>query len=113
MRILILSAAGVLAATAIPAAAEAQYYHGYYPYISDIRNVGEAEREYRRELVDAQRECDEELREADSRREWIEAQRECRREFAEIEREYWKELRGARRDWREDRRDESDDDEYD
>lgn len=110
MRILILSAAGLIAATAMPASAEAQYRYGYAPYGYDHREVRKLEREYRSELADARRECNEELREADSRREWNEAQRECRRELAKVEREYREEMRQAHRKWREDRYDDDDDD---
>jgi hypothetical protein len=70
MRILILAAAG--AAIALPAAANAQY-----------RGNGD----YR--VRQEQRECQRELRNADSRREYARELRECRREISQARRESW------------------------
>jgi hypothetical protein len=73
MRILILAAA--IGAVAIPTAANAQYYGGRGGY-----NNREVRQEYR--------ECQRELRRADSRREYRRELRECRREIAEARRGY-------------------------
>ncbi len=83
MRIFMLTAAGLVAATAFPASAEAQGWRG--------------DRDDWRELREEQRECRRELRRADSRREYHRELRECHREIAEAHRE-------LRRDWRDHRR---------
>jgi len=78
MRFLILAAA--IGAVAIPATANAQYYgggRGGYGY-------GYNNREVRQE----RRECQRELRRADSRREYQRELRECRREIAAARRGY-------------------------
>ncbi|HEV7660206.1 MAG TPA: hypothetical protein VGO55_10205 [Allosphingosinicella sp.] len=75
MRILILAAA--IGAVAIPTAANAQYYGGRGGY-------GYNDREVRQEY----RECQRELRRADSRREYRRELRECRREIAAARRGY-------------------------
>lgn len=72
MRFLILAAA--IGAVAIPTAASAQYYGGR----------GYNNREVRQEY----RECQRELRRADSRREYRRELRECRREIAAARRGY-------------------------
>ena len=69
MRFLILAA--VAGAVALPTTANAQYYGRGYGY------SGYNNREVRRE----QRECQRELRRADSRREYRRELRECRREI--------------------------------
>ena len=71
MRILILAAAG--AAVALPSAASAQY-----------RGNGD----YR--VRQEQRECQRELRNADSRREYARELRECRREISQARRQSWR-----------------------
>jgi hypothetical protein len=74
MRFLILAAA--VGAVALPAgAASAQYYGGY-------GNNGYGNNRVRQE----QRECQRELRRAESRREYYRELRECRREIAEARR---------------------------
>lgn len=73
MRILILAAA--IGAVAIPTAANAQYHGGRGGY-----NNREVRQEYR--------ECQRELRRADSRREYRRELHECRREIAAARRGY-------------------------
>lgn len=77
MRLLILAAA--IGAVAIPATANAQYYGGRGGY-----GYGYNNREVRQEM----RECQRELRRADSRREYRRELRECRREIAAARRGY-------------------------
>lgn len=76
-------AAALVSTAALSTPAAAQSWRGGY-----------AGSEVRRE----QRECNRELRRAESRREYYRELRECRREIAQARRE-------ARRDWRDDRRD--------
>ena len=88
MRLFAIALAGVAAATTIPTAAEAQR--------------GGWGNSYQRELRQIQRECQRDLRRADTRRERFRAQRECRRELAELQRRYRHGWRGDRR-WDDDR----------
>jgi hypothetical protein len=75
MRFLILAAAA--GAVVLPAgAASAQYYGGGYGHNNRVRQ------EYR--------ECQRELRRADSRREYRRELRECRREIADARRHNWR-----------------------
>ncbi len=46
------------------------------------------QRDYRRDVARAQRDCRRELRRADSRREYRRAERDCRREIAQAQRGY-------------------------
>ena len=97
MRFFAIAAAGLVAATALPTAADAQ--------------SGWKRGSYQRELRQIQRECQRDLRRADTRREAARAQRECRRELAQLERRYRQNWRHDRRgDDRWDRRDWRDDD---
>ncbi len=72
MRILILAAVG--AAVALPATAASAQYRGGGDY----------------RVRQEQRECQRELRNADSRREYARELRECRREIAQARRESWR-----------------------
>ena len=93
MRIFAIAAVGVLAATAVPTAAEAQRGWGGSSYERELRQI--------------QRECRRDLRRADTRREFIRAQRECRRELAQLNRRFrhgWRDDRWRDHDW-DDRRD--------
>lgn len=83
MRFFAIAAAGLVAATAFSAPAQAQW--------------GWERGSYQRELRHIQRECRRDLRRADTRREAIRAQRECRRELAQLERRYRHGWRGDRR----------------
>ena len=78
MRFLILAA--VAGAIALPTAANAQHWRG-------------GNNEVRRE----QRECQRELRRADSRREYARELRECRREIAQARREQYRDRHDGRR----------------
>jgi hypothetical protein len=80
MKTLLIAASAAVAVTpfALPAAANAQS----------------------REVRQEQRECQRQLRKADSRREYNRELRECRREIAQAQRETRRDRRQAARDWR-------------
>jgi hypothetical protein len=81
MRFLILAA--VAGAVALPAtAANAQYYGGNYRYGYGNNYRGDR-------VAQEQRECQRELRRADSRREYQRELRECRREIAAARRDQY------------------------
>lgn len=77
MRAILIAAAIGMLGVALPAApASAQHWRG------DRHDY----RDYRRDVARAQRECQRDLRRADTRREYRRAQRECRREIAQAQR---------------------------
>jgi hypothetical protein len=84
MRVLLFAA--LAAATVLPAgAASAQSWGGGYRHYGYGRGNSEVRQE--------QRECQRELRRADSRREYNRELRECRREIREARRDSWRDGR--------------------
>ena len=98
MRILVLAA--TVAAVALPAAAQAQYYPNYNRGYYDRGDY----RDYRRDVRRAERECRRDLRRADSRREYRRELKDCRRDLREARRDYRRDIREDRRDYRRYRR---------
>ncbi len=79
--ILIAAVIGTLGIALPTAPASAQYWRGDQ---WDRRY----QRDHRRDVARAERECRRDLRRADNRREYRRAQRECRREIAQAQRGY-------------------------
>ena len=104
MRILKLTAAGLVATAVMSAPAGAQYRYGIYSDSYDYRDGRKIDREYRKKLAEERRECSKKHREADSRGKWREARYECNKKLAEVEYEYQKKLHEASRERYEDRR---------
>ena len=109
MRKLVFALTAAFGAMTLAAPAEAQWSSGGNSYQRELRKV--------------QRECNKDLRRADSRREYRQAQRECRRDMAQLQRAYNRGYYNDGRRWRDDdrrdndrrwdRRDRDDDDEDD
>lgn len=90
MRFLASSISAVVGAMVIAVPAQAQWSYGGNSYQRELRQV--------------QRECNRELRRADTRREFRQAQRDCQRDLAQLQRRFGSEYYDDGRNWNDDPR---------